>query len=60
MLIIGSYLLVNQNISLGQFLASEILVFTLIDAIEKLILTVEYLYDTGISVEKLNEINELS
>lgn len=60
MLIIGSYLLVNQNISLGQFLASEILVFTLIEAIEKLILTVEYLYDSGLSVEKLNEINELS
>jgi ABC-type bacteriocin/lantibiotic exporter with double-glycine peptidase domain len=60
MLIIGSYLLVNQNISLGQFLASEILVFTLIEAIEKLILTVEYLYDAGISVEKLNEINEIS
>ncbi len=60
MLIIGSYLLVNQSISLGQFLASEILVFTLIEAIEKLILTVEYLYDAGISVEKLNEINELS
>jgi len=60
MLIIGSYLLVNQDISLGQFLASEILVFTLIEAIEKLILTVEYLYDAGISVEKLNEINKLS
>jgi len=60
MLIIGSYLLVNENISLGQFLATEILVFTIIEAIEKLILTVEYLYDAGISIEKLNEINELS
>jgi ABC-type bacteriocin/lantibiotic exporter with double-glycine peptidase domain len=60
MLVIGSYLLVNENISLGQFLAAEILVFTLIEAIEKLILTVEYLYDAGISIEKLNEINELA
>ncbi len=58
MLIIGSYLLVIQDISLGQFLASEILIITLLDAIEKLILTVEYLYDCGISIEKLNEINE--
>lgn len=58
MLVIGSYLLVNQDISLGQFLASEILIITLLDAIEKLILTVEYLYDCGISIEKLNEINE--
>lgn len=60
MLIIGSYLLVNESISLGQFLAAEILVFTLIESIEKLILTVEYLYDTGISIEKLNEINEIA
>jgi ATP-binding cassette, subfamily B, bacterial len=58
MLVIGSYLLVNQSISLGQFLASEILIITLLDAIEKLILTVESLYDCGISIEKLNEINE--
>ena len=57
-LLIGSYLLVNQSISLGQFLASEILIITLLDAIEKLILTVESLYDCGISTEKLNEINE--
>jgi len=56
LLIIGSYLLVEQSISLGQFLAAEILIITLLDAVEKLILTVENLYDCGISMEKLNAI----
>ena len=56
LLIIGSYLLVEQSISLGQFLAAEILIITLLDAVEKLILTVENLYDCGISMEKLNVI----
>ncbi|MGB0269835.1 MAG: hypothetical protein ACPGCV_06615 [Bacteroidia bacterium] len=56
LLLIGSYLLVEQRISLGQFLASEILIIILLDSIEKLILTVENLYDCGISLEKLNVI----
>jgi ABC-type bacteriocin/lantibiotic exporter with double-glycine peptidase domain len=56
LLIIGSYLLVNEDISLGQFLAAEILIITLLDAVEKLILTVEDLYDCGVSMEKLNVI----
>jgi hypothetical protein len=44
---------------LGQFLAAEILIITLLDAIEKLILTVENLYDCGIAIEKLNQIMEI-
>jgi len=57
MLVIGSYLLVEQSISLGQFLAAEILIITMLDAIEKLILTVENLYDCGIAAEKLDLIS---
>ena len=53
MLVIGSTLLIEQQISLGQFLAAEILIITLLDAVEKLILTVEYIYDCGIAIEKL-------
>ncbi|MEY4193138.1 MAG: hypothetical protein RJA00_1369 [Bacteroidota bacterium] len=57
MLIVGSYLLVNNQISLGQFLASEILIITLLDATEKLILSVENIYDSGVALEKLNSID---
>jgi ABC-type bacteriocin/lantibiotic exporter with double-glycine peptidase domain len=56
MLLIGSQLLVTEEISLGQFLASEILIITLLDATEKLILTVENIYDSGIAAEKLDGI----
>ncbi len=56
MLLIGSKLLVTEEISLGQFLASEILIITLLDATEKLILTVENIYDAGIAAEKLDGI----
>ena len=57
MLIVGSYLLVNNQISLGQFLASEILIITLLDATEKLILSVDNMYDSGTALEKLNSID---
>jgi len=59
MLIIGSSLLMNQEITLGQFLAAEILIITLLDGVEKLILTVEYVYDAGIAMEKLECISKL-
>lgn len=59
MLIIGTSLLINQEITLGQFLAAEILIITLLDAVEKLILTVEYVYDAGIAIDKLECISKL-
>lgn len=59
LIILGSYLLVEQDISLGQFLASEILILTLLSAVEKLILTVENIYDSGIALEKLGYVTDL-
>lgn len=56
MLLLGSYLLVDEHISLGQFLASEILILTMVDAVEKLITSVENIYDSGIALEKLGSV----
>jgi ATP-binding cassette subfamily B protein len=53
MLVMGSVLLVDQSISLGQFLAAEIVVITLLGSIEKLIMSVESLYDINIAFEKI-------
>lgn len=58
LIVLGSVLLVNQSISLGQFLATEILIVTLLSAVEKVILTVENIYDSGIALEKLGYITD--
>lgn len=58
MLILGSTLLVNQDISLGQFLAAEILIISLTDAVERLVVTVENVYDSGIALEKLGSVTD--
>lgn len=58
MLVIGSLLLVAQDISLGQFLAAEILIISMVDAVEKLVVSVESIYDSGIALEKLGAVTD--
>jgi ABC-type bacteriocin/lantibiotic exporter with double-glycine peptidase domain len=58
MLFLGSFLLVREDISLGQFLASEILIISLVDAVGKLVISVESVYDAGIALEKLGSVTD--
>ncbi|MBK9271722.1 MAG: ATP-binding cassette domain-containing protein [Saprospiraceae bacterium] len=53
-LIIGTTLLHNQEINIGQFVAAEIVLFIIINAIEKLILSVDLVFDVLTAVEKMN------
>lgn len=53
-LIIGSVLLKNQQINIGQFVASEIVVFILIGSIEKLILSIDVFFDVITAAQKMN------
>lgn len=56
MLIIGAYLLVNQQINVGQFIAADIVIIAIIASIEKVITNLDSIYDALVSVEKLNAI----
>jgi ABC-type bacteriocin/lantibiotic exporter with double-glycine peptidase domain len=58
MLIVGTILLVNQQINVGQFIAADIVILTIINSIEKLILSLDKVYDALVSVEKLGKITE--
>ncbi len=58
MLIIGSFLLVNQQINVGQFIAADIVIIAIMASIEKIITNLETVYDSLVSVEKLSEITE--
>ncbi|WP_207427403.1 peptidase domain-containing ABC transporter [Pedobacter sp. SYSU D00535] len=58
MLIIGSLLFINQQINLGQFIAAEIIIITIINSVEKLIVSLEVLYDVLTSLEKINKVLE--
>lgn len=56
MLIIGSYLFIQQKINIGQFIASEIIIITILNSIEKLIVNLEVVYDVLTAIEKLNKV----
>lgn len=58
MLIVGSILLVNQLLNIGQFIAAEIVVLMVIGSIEKLISNLDTVYDVLTSVEKLGKLTD--
>jgi ATP-binding cassette, subfamily B, bacterial len=58
MLILGAYLLVNQQINVGQFIAADIVIITIIASIEKIITNLDTVYDALVSLEKLSTVTE--
>ncbi len=58
MLIVGTLLLVDQQINIGQFIAVDIVILTIMGSIEKFISNLEKLYDALTSVEKLSKITD--
>lgn len=58
MLIVGSILLVNQQLNIGQFIAAEIVILMVISSVEKLIVSLEKVYDVLTSVEKLGKVTD--
>lgn len=58
MLIVGAILLVNQQINVGQFIAADIVILAIIGSVEKVILSLDKVYDALVSVEKLSKITE--
>lgn len=56
---VGSLLLINEEISIGQFVAAEIIILLVINSVEKLILSLEVVYDTLTAVEKIGLIMDI-
>ncbi|NRA93225.1 MAG: ATP-binding cassette domain-containing protein, partial [Psychroserpens sp.] len=56
LLIIGGFLVLNQQMNIGQFVAAEIIILLVISSVEKLILGLEPFYDVLTSMEKLGEV----
>ncbi len=59
MLSVGSYLVINQQINIGEFIAAEIVILTVIGAVEKLISSLDNVYDVLTGLEKLSNVTEL-
>lgn len=58
MLIVGSVLLINQQINIGQFIGAEIVILLIINSVEKLIVNLDNVYDVLTATEKLSKLTE--
>lgn len=58
-LILGGVLVFNQQMNIGQFVAAEIIVLLLISSVEKLLITMETIYDLLTSIEKIGEVMDM-
>ena len=56
LLTIGGYLVLDQRINIGQFVAAEIIILLVISSVEKLIFGLESVYDVLTSIEKLGQV----
>lgn len=59
LLLIGGYLVLNQRMNIGQFVAAEIIIILIINSVEKLIIGLESMYDILTSIEKIGQIVDL-
>jgi len=59
LLVAGSILLMSDEISIGQFVAAEIIIVLIIASVEKLILSLETVYDTLTATQKIGLIMDM-
>lgn len=59
LLIIGGNLVLSEQINLGQFIAAEIVIILIMGAVEKLLLSMENIYDVLTAVDKVSKIPAL-
>ena len=59
LLFVGGYLVLDQKMNIGQFVAAEIIILLIINSVEKLIIGMETLYDVLTAVEKIGLVADL-
>lgn len=59
LLLIGGFLVLNQQMNIGQFVAAEIIILLVINSVEKIIMGLETFYDVLTAVEKIGQITDL-
>ena len=59
LLIMGTVLVIDRQITLGQFVASEVIIILVLNAVEKIILYADVVYDLLTAVDKVSHVTDL-
>ncbi|MEM6842369.1 MAG: ATP-binding cassette domain-containing protein [Bacteroidota bacterium] len=58
-LVLGTILVIDRQITLGQFVAAELIIVQVIGAVEKIIINLDTVYDVLTAVDKLGKVTDL-
>jgi len=59
LLLIGGFLVIKQQMNIGQFVAAEIIILLVINSVEKIIIGLETFYDLLTSIEKIGQVVDM-
>jgi ABC-type bacteriocin/lantibiotic exporter with double-glycine peptidase domain len=59
LLIVGTLLVVDGQITLGQFVASEVVIILVVGSVEKLVVSMDIIYDLMTSAEKIGNVTDI-
>ena len=59
LLIIGTSLLIGREITLGQFVASEVIIILILSSVEKIITYMDVVYDMLTAVDKISQVTDM-
>jgi ABC-type bacteriocin/lantibiotic exporter with double-glycine peptidase domain len=59
LLLLGSILVINNQINIGQFVAAEIVVILVLASVEKLIISMDTIYDVLTAVDKIGAVTDI-
>lgn len=59
LLIIGTILVIQREITLGQFVASEVIIILILSSVEKIIMYMDVVYDMLTAVDKISQVTDL-
>lgn len=59
LLLLGSSLVISNSISLGEFVAAEIIIILILNSVEKLVLSMDTIYDVLTGIEKIGFVTDL-
>ncbi|MGY5351491.1 peptidase domain-containing ABC transporter [Wenyingzhuangia sp. IMCC45533] len=59
LLLLGGYLVFQQQMNIGQFVASEIIIILIINSVEKVIRIMETIYDVLTALDKIGYVTDL-
>ena len=59
LLILGTILVIQREITLGQFVASEVIIILTINSVEKIIMYMDVVYDMLTAVDKISQVTDL-